>query len=121
MKSRILETIGITIGAIASAIVMWLGFPIQEFLEQLPIHILIRIMVLLLLWLILLLAYVIYLKIKHKLALKFGVLWNRNKEPYCPIHEKPLSRHKTKRGGKVVVGLDCRKCGGGGNPSPNNR
>lgn len=110
MKSRILEIIGITIGAIASAIVIWVGYPIQGYLEQLPVHLLTRIMVLLLIWSILLLAYVIYLKRKHRLTPKIGVLWDKNKEPYCPIHEKPLSRHKVKSSGKIVTGLDCRKC-----------
>jgi len=41
---------------------------------------------------------------------KFGVLWDKNKETYCPIHEKPLSGHKVKMNGKIVAGLDCHKC-----------
>jgi len=64
-----------------------------------------------LLYLVLLASYILLcLKIRKNLTLKFGILWDKNKEPYCPIHEKPLSRHKVKINGKIVAGLDCRKC-----------
>lgn len=64
-----------------------------------------------LLYLVLLASYILLcLKIRKNLTPKFGILWDKNKEPYCPIHEKPLSRHKVKMNGKIVAGLDCRKC-----------
>jgi len=63
------------------------------------------------LYLILLTSYIILsLKIRKNLRPKFGILWDKDKEPYCPIHEKPLSRHKVKMSGKITTGLDCRKC-----------
>jgi len=63
------------------------------------------------LYLVLLTSYILLcLKIRKNLRPKFGVLWDKNKEPYCPIHEKSLSRHRTKRNGKTVAGLNCPKC-----------
>jgi hypothetical protein len=63
------------------------------------------------LYLVLVASYVVLcFKIHKKLYPKFGVLWDKNKEPYCPIHEKPLSRHKTSIGGKTIVRLHCVKC-----------
>jgi hypothetical protein len=62
-------------------------------------------------YLILLLFYILLcLKIRKNLRPKFGVLWDRNKEPYCPIHEKPLSRHKVGMNDKIVAGLNCPEC-----------
>jgi hypothetical protein len=63
------------------------------------------------LYLVLLASYILLcLRIRKNLRLKFGILWDKDKEPYCPVHEKPLSRHKVKMDGKIVAGLDCRKC-----------
>ena len=59
-----------------------------------------------LLYLILLASYVfLCFKIRKNLKPRFGVLWDENKEPYCPTHEKPLTRHKVKLGGKIESGL----------------
>ncbi len=64
-----------------------------------------------LLYLILLASYVfLCFKIRKNLKPRFGVLWDENKEPYCPTHEKLLTRHKVKLGGKIESGLDCIKC-----------
>ena len=52
---------------------------------------------------------VLCLKIRKNLRPKFGVLWDKDREPYCPIHERPLSRHRYKSG-KTVAGVDCKKC-----------
>jgi len=57
-------------------------------------------------------AFYIYLcfKLHKNLKPKFGVLWDENKEPYCPICKNPLGRHTTKRGGSAATGLKCVKC-----------
>jgi len=47
---------------------------------------------------------------RKKLSPNFGVVWDKNNEPYCPIHEKPFARHKTKINENMVTGLDCAKC-----------
>jgi predicted RNA-binding Zn-ribbon protein involved in translation (DUF1610 family) len=91
MKQKTIETILIFVGGIATAIVIWVGYPIQHLLEQLPIHILIRIAVILLLWLILLLAYIIYLKRKHRLIVIHGILRDTNWNFFCPACDKPLA------------------------------
>jgi uncharacterized protein YbaR (Trm112 family) len=63
------------------------------------------------LYLVLLVSYIsLYLNVHKKLKPKLGVLWDKDKEPYCPIHEKPLARHKTKQNGQIVTSLDCKKC-----------
>ena len=63
------------------------------------------------LYLILVASYILLcLNIRKTLKPRFGILWDKDKEPYCPIHEKPLSRHKLKKNGKTVTGLECRKC-----------
>ena len=64
------------------------------------------------LYLVLLAAYIfLCFKIRKKFKPKFGVFWDKNKEPYCPIHEKPLPRHKVRLRGKIVTGVGCVKCG----------
>jgi hypothetical protein len=50
-------------------------------------------------------------ELHEKLKPQFGVLWDKRGEPYCPIHEKPLIRHKVKLGGKIETGLNCTECG----------
>ena len=62
-------------------------------------------------YLVLLASYIfLCFKIRNNLKTKFGVLWDKNKQPYCPIHEKPLSRHKVRSHGKIVTGLGCPEC-----------
>jgi hypothetical protein len=42
--------------------------------------------------------------------LKFGIYWDKNKEPYCPIHEKPLARRQVKIDEQLKTGLTCYAC-----------
>jgi len=63
-----------------------------------------------LLYLILLASYVLLcFRIRKNLKPRFGVLWDKNKEPYCPIHEKPFTRYQVKLE-KIETGLRCNKC-----------
>lgn len=39
------------------------------------------------------LSLLLYLKSRKQLTPKCGILWDRNKEPYCPACEKPLSEY----------------------------
>jgi hypothetical protein len=64
-----------------------------------------------LLYLVILASYIYLCFMLHKnLKPKFGVLWDKNNEPYCPIHEKPLARHRVKLNNKSETGLNCSKC-----------
>lgn len=47
-----------------------------------------------LLYLLMVASYVIlYIKYRNKLFPKFGLLWDRRKEPYCPSCRNPLSQY----------------------------
>lgn len=84
-------------------------FDSQKLYEKIPILTITATAILL--YLVLLASYVfLCLKIRKNLKPRFGALWDKNKEPYCPTHEKPLTRHKVKLGGKIESGLDCTKC-----------
>ena len=62
------------------------------------------------LYLILLASYVyLCFRIRKNLKPHFGVLWDKNKEPYCPIHKKPLARYKVKLE-SVETGVKCTEC-----------
>jgi hypothetical protein len=108
MKEKIIEVILISVGAIATAIVIWVGYPIQDLLEQLPTHISTRVMVILLLWLILLLAYIIYLRRKHRLIPIHGILRDSNWNFFCPVCEKPLAYRSDTP--KEQHHFHCHKC-----------
>jgi hypothetical protein len=60
--------------------------------------------------LLLALSFVVYFHFKTKLETQFGVSWDKYNEPYCPIHEKPFSRHQTKINENRATGLRCVKC-----------
>ncbi len=49
-------------------------------------------------------------KIRKNVKPKFGVKWDKNKEPYCPTCDKPLARHPAKLENAVITGIDCIKC-----------
>jgi len=108
MKSKILETILISVGVIITAVVIWLGYPIQSLLEQLPAQILIRITVILLLWLILMLVYVIYVQRKHRLIPIHGIFRDSKWNFFCPACEKPLAYREDTL--KEQHHFHCHKC-----------
>lgn len=108
MTEKLFQAILISVGTIASAIVIWLGTPIQDLLEQLPSHISIRIMVILLLWSLLFLAYIIYLRRKHRLIPIHGILRDSQWNFFCPSCDKPLAyRDDTP---KEQHHFHCHKC-----------
>jgi hypothetical protein len=51
----------------------------------------------------------LYLKYRTKLAPKFGVLWDKNKEPYCPSCSQPLAKYIGNHT-KYRPNLWCNKC-----------
>ena len=82
--------VGLLIGAIYSeSIPIFLPIIIQ----QLPNTLLLKLLLMesLLLLLIFVIALIQYLKLKNKPILKFGIYWDKKKEPYCPVCSKPLS------------------------------
>jgi predicted RNA-binding Zn-ribbon protein involved in translation (DUF1610 family) len=117
MTEKLFQTILISVGTIVSAIVIWLGTPIQDLLEELPNHISVRIMVLLLLWLLLFLTYVIYLRRKHRLIPIHGILRDSQWNFFCPSCDKPLAyRDDTP---KEQHHFHCHKCGSSRFPDNN--
>lgn len=64
-----------------------------------------------LLYLVLLTSYIVLcFKTWKNLKPKLGVLWDKDKEPYCPFHRTPLARHKMRINGKTETALNCPKC-----------
>ena len=64
-----------------------------------------------LLYLVLLTSYIVLcFKTWKNLKPKLGVLWDKDKEPYCPFHKTPLARHKVSINGKTETALNCPKC-----------
>jgi hypothetical protein len=70
---------------------------------------------------VLVLLVVIYMKMKKtqptlealpsgRLIPKFGVLWDKNKEPYCPFCEKLLSLSQRINNGESIILLRCLEC-----------
>lgn len=108
MKTKLLETILISVGAIVTAIVIWVGYPIRGLLEQLPVQILIRITVILLLWLVLMLAYIIYLQRKYRLVPIHGIYRDSKWNFFCPACEKPLAYREDTP--KEQHHFHCHKC-----------
>jgi hypothetical protein len=108
MREKIFQAILISVGVIATPILVWVGSPIQNLLEQLPIHISIRIMVILLLWLILFLVYIIYLKRKHRLIPIHGLLRDSHWNFFCPDCQSLLA-YRTDTP-KEEHHFHCHKC-----------
>ena len=108
MKEKILEAILAFVATIISAIVIWVGYPIPHFLERLSNQSLIRAVAILSLWLVLIVAYVIYLRIKHRLIVIHGILRDSNWNFFCPACDKPLAyRDDTS---KEQHHFHCHKC-----------
>ncbi len=68
-----------------------------EVIQKLPKEVFIKITTLAILLFVLssVLSFIFYLKLKNKLIPKFGVLWDKNKEAYCPACRIPLSHYVT--------------------------
>lgn len=45
---------------------------------------------------------------KEPFKLKYGIYWDREKNPHCPSCKKPIATYGTYRGG---VGYYCKPCG----------
>lgn len=57
------------------------------------------------------LTFFVYLKYKRKLFPKFGVLWDKNKEAYCPSCEIVLSEYNdNERHDNPIYEFRCIKC-----------
>lgn len=68
-----------------------------------------------LLYLLMVASYILlYLKYRDKLIPKFGVLWDKNKEAYCPACRNPLSHYVTwaseSPGALSTKAFECVKC-----------
>ena len=64
-----------------------------------------------LLYLLMVASYIIlFIKYKTKLSPKFGVLWDNNKEPYCPSCKTLLSQSVIDFDFDKKIRLECMKC-----------
>lgn len=83
-----------------------------EIIQKLPKEVFLKITTLAILLFVLssVLSFIFYLKLKNKLTPKFGVVWDKGKEPYCPNCEKPLKKYTFELDGNITAGIDCAKC-----------
>jgi hypothetical protein len=84
-------------------------------IQQLPKIVLLKGLIIISAFILLLVALSLslYLKLKTKLTPKFGIFWDKNKEPYCPACEKPLSQYgpyNIPNTNKIVYSFRCVKC-----------
>lgn len=68
---------------------------LQTILESTPKPLLLKLLIAAMIVIVLLsvLSLYFYLKNRNKLIVKFGILWDKNKEAHCPSCEKPLSHY----------------------------
>ena len=90
--SAIFGVLGILIGSLYSQVIPIL-LPI--IIQELPKPVLLKMLTaaILLFLLSTLAALFIYSHYRPKLVPKFGLLWDKNKEPYCPACRNPLSQY----------------------------
>ena len=81
-------------------------------IQQLPKIILLKILTLATILCILLIALSVslYLRLKTKLIPKFGVLWDKNKEAYCPSCKIPLFEYNEQENGPPIYEFTCIGC-----------
>jgi uncharacterized protein YqhQ len=111
LLSIILGVLGLLIGSIYSDLIPVI---LPSIIQQLPKAVLLKMLTLalILFFLSLALSWVIYLQLKTKFKPKFGVVWDKSKEPYCPACEKPLTKYTLQNHDKIIAkGLRCAKCG----------
>jgi hypothetical protein len=103
-----LKKISLLLGIIASFCVIY-GFCCKyclETIDQLKPSIILLLLVVLLLGLTVVILFSCQFNKNIKLKPKFGVLWDKDKEPHCPACQSPLSQAVF--GGNVD--LNCIKC-----------
>jgi hypothetical protein len=87
-----------------------------EVIQKLPKEVFLKITTLAILLFVLssVLSFIFYIKLKNKLIPKFGVLWDKNKETYCPACRIPLSHYVTwKSDNPKDIGMkafECTRC-----------
>ncbi len=109
LLSIILGVLGLLIGSIYSDLIPII---LPSIIQQLPKTVLLKMLTLAIILFVLSLAlsWVTYIHLKTKFISKFGVVWDKNKEPYCPACEKPFAKYEANLGGKIQAGLYCAKC-----------
>jgi len=86
---------------------------IDEWLKALPAYWLTALVCILSVGIFLSTAYLFKLKSEHsnKLTLKYGIYWDKKKNTYCPVCEKPVSYSRHYYGGSgFVLGYHCNPC-----------
>ena len=111
LHSKWKERIGLMLVGASGSILVQIGaelYPILQVFEENTSKRLLSLLCILLLLLLLLSLYSLYYLCRNPLKLKFGLYWDKQKNPYCPGCQKPLhgfsKQNDTKRyGGKCVV------------------
>jgi hypothetical protein len=109
LLSAILGVLVLLIGSIYSDLIPII---LPSIIQQLPKTVLLKMLTLAITLFVLSLglSWVIYIHFKTKFIPKFGVVWDKNGDPYCPVCEKPLAKHTVKIDGKIEAALHCVKC-----------
>jgi len=86
---------------------------LQTILEATPKPLLLKLLIVATIIVVLMsaLSLYFYLKNKTKLIPKFGVLWDKNKEAYCPSCKIPLSEYNEQEHGPPIYEFICMGCG----------
>lgn len=84
---------------------------LPSLIEQLPKTLLLKILSVLsvAILLLILVSIALYLKLRKKLISQFGILWDKNKEPYCPACEIILSEYH-EQNAPPIYEFRCIKC-----------
>ncbi len=106
---NILITLIVSLIVLAGSQILPLILP--SILEQIPSKILLTLLTLSILINLILVSFIIYSHFKNKLIPKFGLLWDKNKEAYCPACETLLSEYFAwDSSPEKEYGFMCLKC-----------
>lgn len=106
--------LGVLLLLIGSIYLEALPLILPSIVQQLPKTLLLKLLILAIVLFVLSVAlsltiYLKYLKLKTKLIPKFGVLWDKNKEAYCPACEISLSEYQ-EQDNPPIYEFTCVKC-----------
>lgn len=108
LPSAIFGFFGLLIGSLYSEA---LPIILPAVIQQMPKTLLLKLLMVATILFVLsfLVSCAMYFKLKKKLIPKFGVLWDKNKEAYCPACEIVLSEYH-EQDDPPIYELSCVKC-----------
>lgn len=111
LLSGILAILGFAFGAIYSEIT---PIFLQTILQPISKLLLLKLFfaATLIVFLLFVLSCYFYLKSRTKLIPKCGVLWSKEKDPYCPACQIPMSEYSIHNSSpNDIYQMSCKKCG----------